>query len=236
MSEYLKSLNPHYDFSNSGNLAEIEKQSSFETAFFAGDWKYVHEAEALELGGASGYKKGLIIQKDWGSNEVVDFYKQGEDDVCIKNISVKPCYMLSLQSHLGRAEKWEVLSGLLTAIVDGHVFEISKKGCFDVTKSDALKIHDGNYIELPKSSIHCMINRHDDVVVVQETQTGKTYEADNKRFIDQIRDQDKARPTIPLSSENHYKSALLYWKIERDIAQKAGWKTSFDPSILKKPE
>lgn len=232
MDRYSKALNPHYDFSSSENLAEIEKQAHFESAFLSGDWGYIHAAEEKELGGVQGYAKGVVIKKDWGENEVIDFYKDDKGDVCVKKIQVKSGYMLSLQSHLGRAEKWEVLSGVLTAIVDGKLYEISGQGCFDVTGDVALKISDDNHICLQKSAVHCMINRHDNPVVVKETQSGKTFESDNKRFVDQIRNQSSARATIPLISDNHFKSALLYWSIEKEIASNVGWGISFDVSNI----
>jgi mannose-6-phosphate isomerase-like protein (cupin superfamily) len=219
--------NPHYDFTNLKNLAEIEKQEKFGTAFKARDWDYVQEAERRELGGVAGYAKGVVISKEWGTNVVLDFYKDGDDDICIKEIGVNPNCMLSLQSHLGRQEKWEVLSGTLSAIADGKIYEISAKGCFDITNGMPVKISDNNYIELPKGVVHCMINRHDELAVVKETQRGITLESDNKRYIDQIRNQAEPRATIPLTTENQYECAKLYWRIENEIAQKAGFKVSY---------
>lgn len=221
-AKYNPAWNPHYDFTNAKNLAEIEKQEAFDAAFKAGDWDHVRAVEAKELGGAAGYSKGVVIKKEWGTNVVEDFYKDGDDEICIKQIGVYPNCMLSLQSHLGREEKWEVLSGTLTAIADGSIYEISEKGCFDVTDGTPKQISGNNYIELPKGVVHCMVNRHDETVMVRETQRGITLESDNKRYIDQVRNQPEPRATIPLTTQNQFDSARLYWKVENEIARKPG--------------
>ncbi len=222
LQNYNPDWNPHYDFSNPANLAEIEKQEKYDAAFKAGDWDYLRAVESETLGGAAAYAIGKNIPKDWGTNVVADVYEEKGENICIKEIGVYPNCMLSLQSHLGRAEKWEVLEGTLTAIADGRIYEISAQGCFDVTDGTPRKLSENPFIDLPKGCVHCMINRHDTLVRVKETQRGITLESDNKRFVDQLRNRREPRAIIPLATENHYASAGLYWRIENEIAQKPG--------------
>jgi mannose-6-phosphate isomerase-like protein (cupin superfamily) len=254
--QYNIEWNPHYNFEDGKNLAEIEKRARFATAFEAvfngGEEKgsdafkaaqdLILSYERKELGGRDGYDFGVIVNKDWGSNEVLSFHHENGVDTCIKSITVKPGNMLSLQSHQGRKEEWKVTEGTLTLISDGRLYEVSDNGVFDITEArseitDASMAQkdDGHWsIILPKGSIHCMINTSNAPVTVIETQTGITRESDNNRFIDQIRNQKEARAIIPLTSELHYKSALLYWRVEAQIAQKMqeidpNWGVSYAP-------
>lgn len=255
-AKYNPGLNPHYDFLSPANLSEIAKRQeyaeSFEAVFgpkanagseaFINAQQFLLDCERKELGGRDGYDFGVIVEKDWGSNEVLSFQHENGVDTCIKSITVKPGNMLSLQSHQGRKEQWQVTDGVLTLISDGHLYEVSDAGVFDVTE-ERVEITDSaiafkadkhwSFI-LSKGSIHCMINTSDAPVTVIETQTGITREADNNRFIDQIRNQKEARAIIPLTSELHYKSAQLYWRVEAMIAQKMGntdpnWRVSYTP-------
>ncbi len=253
---YNPQWNPHYDFSNPENMAEIEKRQKFSRAFhlvndgqepsdsaaYKDAASFLLECERKELGGKDGYDFGVIVKKDWGSNEVLSFKHENGIDLCVKKIIVKPNNMLSLQSHEGRQEEWLVTDGVLTLIADGRLYEVSDAGVFDITDGREaihdpaiVKKEEGHWsIILPKGSIHCMINTSDAPVTVIETQTGITREADNNRFIDQIRNQKEGRATIPLTSELHYQSALLYWRVEAQIAEKArvtdpDWKVSYIP-------
>lgn len=255
--QYNHEWNPHYDFANPKNTAEIEKRRRYAESFeavhhgiaekesdaFKGAQAFLLECERKELGGKDGYDFGVIVHKDWGSNEVLSFRHENGIDICIKKIVVKPNNMLSLQSHQGRKEEWQVTDGILTLISDGRLYEVSDEGVFDITDARTAitdpaiaQKADGHWsIILPKGSIHCMINTSDAPVSVIETQTGVTREADNNRFIDQIRNQKEARAIIPLTSELHYRSAQLYWKIEAQIAQKArqddpAWGVSYVPA------
>lgn len=253
-AKYNPAWNPHYDFANPANQAEIEKMARYDESFavvyggkaapdseeFQAAKSYMHEMERKALGGKDGYDIGVNVSSDWGLNKVIDFKTENGVDTCIKDITVFPNNMLSLQSHNGRKERWEVQEGTLTLIMNAEVYEVSAKGVFNITdgKRDQVTdpavavVREGHWsIILPEKSIHCMINTSDAPVRVIETQTGITREADNKRYADQQRTKDAPRATIPLTSEELYKSALTYWKIEREIASKPGlgFKVSFEP-------
>lgn len=260
-SEYNREWNPHYDFNNPANQAEIKTMSrydrDFETVYGedadpdSPEYKeakaFLVQQEIKNTGGKEGYEIGLEIKKDWGLNKVIGINEA--DQTCIKEITVWPNCMLSLQSHLGREEAWQVRRGILTLIMDDKLYEVSHRGVFDVTNGDRAQITDSAMarrdsdhgfwsIILPKNSIHCMINRHDEDVVVIETQAGITLEADNRRYIDQVRNlpKEKQRAILPLPTELHYKAARLYWGVEAEIAEKArkmdpNWNVSYNPTM-----
>ena len=201
VSKFNPEWNPHYDFTNEKNLAEIEKVESYDRAFEAG------------ASDADEYQIGKVINSPWGSNQVISHETKDGVDTTIKEIVVDPGFMLSLQRHRGRAEIWEVEEGTLTVISNGEVFEVKA----------------GEKIELPKGSVHCMINRHDEPVKVRETQTGINREADNVRLVD-----FNNRPTYPLTTEIEFKSALLYAQIQMEIAQKFQNNNEPNPALLPK--
>ncbi len=167
-----------YDFNDAANIAEINAVDSYDIA------------KDMAV-----YANGDKIESPWGSNRVLTLSKEGRDDVCIKEITVKPGFMLSLQRHRGRAELWEVTDGTLGVICNGEYTEIPA----------------GQSVTLPEGAVHCMINPTDKPVTVKETQRGICREKDNVRLVD-----FSGRATYPLTSETEYKSALLY----REIMQK----------------
>lgn len=253
-AKYNEAWNPHYDFDNPANQAEIEKMDRYDAAFatvyggkaapdseeFQAAKSFMQEMEKKALGGKDGYDIGVNVDSEWGKNKVIDFKTENGVDTCIKDITVFPNNMLSLQSHNGRKERWEVQEGTLTLIMNAEVYEVSSKGVFNITDGkreqvtdpEVAVVREGHWsIILPEKSIHCMINTSDAPVRVIETQTGITREADNKRYADQQRTKEAPRATIPLTSKELYDSALLYWKIEREIASKPGlgFKVSFEP-------
>lgn len=253
MLEYNQDWNSHYDFANPANGAEIEKMARYDDAFAvvyrgaAGDMasakEFLQICERAALGGKDGYDLGVVVNSEWGINKIVDVRKEKGEDICIKEITVFANNMLSLQSHNGRREEWEVQNGKLSLIMNGDLYDVSDEGVFCVTGNKNERIADpgmamknGNHwtMILPPGSAHCMINRGDNDVTVIETQRGICREADNKRFADQQRAKPAPRATLPLTSENLYKSACLYWDIESRIAAKPGlnWTVS-NPSFQK---
>ncbi len=170
--------NGGYDFSNPANLQEITAVESYDIA-----------ADAAQ------YAPSDVIDSPWGSNRVVSTENHDGIETCIKEIIVKPGFMLSLQRHRGRAEIWEVTDGTLGVICNGEYSEIPS----------------GQSITLPEGAVHCMINPTGKPVTVKETQRGICREKDNIRLVD-----FNDRATYPLTSETEYKSALLY----RDIMKK----------------
>lgn len=197
-------LNPHYNWNDAGNKAAIDFNRDYDAAFINRDLEKIAAFEKDALGGAAGYVTGIEIEKDWGLNSVLDaqmgdtagVLEGAEEDVVIKSITVYPYKMLSLQRHRGRAETWEVESGTLTVILDGQL----------------LTVQAGEKIELPKGSVHCMINAHHEKVVVKETQRGFCREADNVRLIDMDN-----RATVPLLTQSEGQSAILYVMMEQEL-------------------
>ena len=99
--------NPHYDFSDPRNLAEIKTVDGYAIA---------SDIEA--------YQSGDVIDSPWGSNQVTSVKTEEGVEYCIKRIVVKPGYMLSLQRHRGREEMWAVEQGVLTVICNGDRIDV----------------------------------------------------------------------------------------------------------------
>lgn len=207
MTEDLRLLNPHYNWNDKENKKAIATNRDYDTAYINQDLQAIADFEKDALDGEEGYKIGLEIEKDWGLNSVLDAQMAdplkaltGEDeDIVVKSITVFPQQMLSLQRHRGRAETWEVESGILTVILDGEIHTVEA----------------GEKIELPKVSVHCMVNMHSENVVVKETQRGFCRESDNVRLIDKDN-----RATVPLLTLSEGISAALYVEIEQKLGVK----------------
>lgn len=167
--------NKHYDFDDDANIAEISKVESYDIS-----------------DDASVYAEGAVIKSPWGRNRVLSLSKARGEDVCVKEITVNPGHMLSLQRHRGRSEYWEVLQGTLGVIRDGEYINVPA----------------GSSIAVPKGAVHCMINATGSPVVVRETQRGICREKDNVRLADM-----NDRPLYPLESEAEYKSFMLYERL-----------------------
>jgi len=178
MTFYPPQWNKDYDFESPANKAEIQ----------------LVEAYDLECD-THLYTAGGEISSPWGRNTVVSVGAENGEEICIKEITVNPGFMLSLQRHRGRAELWEVLTGTLGVIHDGKYLDIPA----------------GQSIALPRGCVHCMINTTQHPVTVRETQRGICREKDNIRLMD-----FNDRATYPLMNEIEYNSALLY----RDIMEK----------------
>ena len=187
--------NPHYDFNHPDNLREIAKVDSYR----------------LDMDKAD-YATGQLVDSPWGNNQVLEAKQENGIDVCIKRITVKPGYMLSLQRHRGREELWEVKEGTLTVILDGKRYDVPA----------------GQSISMHRGAVHCMINSSDKPVVVVETQSGICREEDNIRLID-----FNNRPTYPLTSETEYESALLYAHIQNDHAEWYGFENRPHEALLR---
>lgn len=187
-------FNPHYDFADSANRAEILAVESYDLA-----------------GDRAEYTAGQIVDSPWGSNQVTGFNVHGGIETCLKEITVKPGYMLSLQRHRGRREIWDVLDGTLTVILDGARRDVAA----------------GQSIDIPLGAVHCMINASAAPVTVRETQAGICREKDNIRLID-----FNNRPTYPLTNAVEYHSALLYAEIQKDLFERFGTGCAPDEKLL----
>jgi len=212
-SKFNPAWNPHYDFEDEGNLAAIKDVEAYDKAFAEEDAAFIQAAEIKALGGKTGYDKGIRVESPWGDNTVLDNSHKDGQDITIKEIMVKPGFMLSLQRHRGREELWEVKSGILTVIADGERIEVKA----------------GESIKLRKGVVHCMNNAHAEPVTVIETQTGINREADNVRLLD-----FNNRPVYPLTSENEFKSAQVYAALHAEIEQKFGASSKPNPALLPK--
>jgi len=186
--------NPHYNFQDPLNLKEIETVESYDITKDQAD-----------------YTAGQVVESPWGTNRVIEARHENGQDICIKEIMVKPGFMLSLQRHRGRAEVWEVLDGVLTVILDGRRHDVRA----------------GESISLPKGSVHCMINSSEAPVTVRETQTGLCRERDNIRLVD-----FNNRPTYPLTTEIEFQSAKLYAAIQAEHAHRFGFDNKPNPALL----
>lgn len=142
------------------------------------------------------YAAGQTVDSPWGNNKVLKAHHENGMDICVKEITVNPGFMLSLQRHRGREELWEVKDGVLTVIADGVRHDLFA----------------GQSIRLAKGCVHCMANTSDRPVTVLETQTGICREKDNIRLMD-----FNNRPTYPLTTQVEYESAMLYEEIAKEI-------------------
>lgn len=185
--------NPHYDFDAPANKAEIAAVENYKI-----------ESDTAD------YSTGQIVDSPWGSNQVIEARHVGDEEICIKEIVVRPGYMLSLQRHRARRELWEVTDGVLTVIVNGARRDVPS----------------GQSITLPEGAVHCMINSSNNPVTVRETQSGICREKDNIRLVD-----FNNRPTYPLTSEIEFKSARLYASIQAEHAKRYGF-SNLPPSEL----
>jgi|GEM_PF-498182 len=229
-----KDFNIGYSFDNPAYMAEIQKQDGFNTD------EALLAMSAYQSGG------GSIIPSPWGSNRSVDAGQGNGQTVskylsqyhlvfsqllnptgaessaepvefCIKDLVVNAGNQLSLQRHRGREEYWIVKSGLLTVIVDGNQLDVKA----------------GEAIFIPKGSTHCMNNKTNESVHVEELQFGICREADNVRLLDATRDElgnPKPRATYPIRNEIEFKSAQLFAKLADEIAIMRGWNK--DPQFL----
>ena len=98
------------------------------------------------------YVVGSFDARPWGTWRVLGV---GEG-YCVKEITVNPGAILSLQRHQHRAEHWTVVSGVATVTLDDTITEIQS----------------GEHIYLPVRSWHRVENRGEGVLVFIEVQTG----------------------------------------------------------------
>lgn len=183
--KFNQAWNPHYNFENPANVKEIQVVEGYDISNDSAD-----------------YTTGQLVDSPWGSNRVREARTENGVDVCIKEITVKPGFMLSLQRHRGREELWEVTDGVLTVIMDGKRLDIPA----------------GESVTLPKGSVHCMINSSDKPVTVVETQSGICREKDNIRLVD-----FNNRATYPLTTEVEFESAKLYARIQLEHTRRYGF-------------
>lgn len=105
------------------------------------------------------------VHRPWGTYEVLG----GSHQFKSKKITVLPGAELSLQRHTRRAEHWIIIEGIATVTRDNEIFELQEN----------------QSTFLPMGSIHRLQNKHDQILVLVEVQTGTYFgEDDIERFED----------------------------------------------------
>jgi mannose-6-phosphate isomerase-like protein (cupin superfamily) len=111
------------------------------------------------------YEVGASSSRPWGRWAVL----ATGDGFVVKEISVNPGELLSLQSHQHRAEHWVILRGNAEVTLDGKTFP---------------KVAD-DAVFIPAKTKHRIANRGDTLLVFIEIQTGPILsEEDIERFDD----------------------------------------------------
>jgi len=144
------------------------------------------------------YKVGDHDVRPWGEYVVTGVGRNAQgEEFCTKDITVKPCGILSLQSHDERRELWTVKSGVLTVVLD----------------EQRLTLQPGESIRIPLQALHCMANLGEVPCVVSELQEGICREADIRRYVDAA-----GRKTEPLTTQAAKASIAHYNAIVAEIA------------------
>lgn len=115
-----------------------------------------------------GYTIGESDTRPWGTWKVLDAGTENGEEFCIKEITVIPGGVLSLQSHQFRREHWTVTQGDL-----------------EVTRDDEIiTLQSGQSIDIPCGAKHRMANRSNQDTIVREIQRGICREDDIIRYED----------------------------------------------------
>lgn len=117
-----------------------------------------------------------ITKKPWGEFEILARFfldePENKTEIVIKRIFINPGGKLSLQSHAGRSEQWNVVSG---------------KGEF-VIGDKIISVKDGDCAYVPQGEKHRMINSDNaKSLVVVEVARGIFNEDDIVRYEDDYR-------------------------------------------------
>lgn len=91
----------------------------------------------------SNYDKS-ITKKPWGEFEILARFFLDEpgskNEIVIKRISVNPGSKLSLQSHTGRSEQWNVVSGKGELVIGDKIISVKESDCAYVPQSEKHRI------------------------------------------------------------------------------------------------
>ena len=98
------------------------------------------------------YRIGDREQRPWGSWVVCDVMPTA----VVKKIRVNSGCKLSYRRHQFRSERWVVVEGIATVIIDGSKSTLAY----------------GDTIEIPRMSLHRLMNDSDSILVVIEVQYG----------------------------------------------------------------
>ncbi len=115
---------------------------------------------------ANNYARGQKDTRPWGTWEVVDC----GNGFCVKQITVNPQGILSLQLHHNRAEHWIIVHGTATVTLGNQ--ELTKKA--------------GENIYIPVETKHRIQNNTDEPLTFIEVQVGENLDEN-----DIVRYEDK---------------------------------------------
>ena len=121
-----------------------------------------------DLSAMPGYRPGETDTRPWGMWAVLETGTENGEEFCIKNITVIPGGVLSLQSHKLRRENWTLVSGVLEVTLNDRI----------------ITLHPGDTIDIPLGAKHRMANRGTVPAVVREIQRGICREDDIIRYED----------------------------------------------------
>lgn len=143
------------------------------------------------------YAVGDMDIRPWGTYVVqaVGVNAAGEES-CEKEIHINAGQALSLQAHDHRREHWRVMGGELTVILDGK----------------RITLTEGQSVQIPKGSVHCMANLTERTCIVKELQHGICREEDIHRYCDA-----NGRKTVESTDERVVSSLGLYKQLLEEL-------------------
>jgi len=153
---FKNSKNVDFKFSVGGDL-KIGSSSSLTSNFYNNFTKILNS------------EKGKVnvndISSPWGFHNLVVDNKSYK----VKILSINPKSQLSMQKHQHREEHWIVVKGNGEVVIDGKINAINA----------------GEYIKIPKKSVHCVMNTSSENMVIIEIQLGEILkESDIERISD----------------------------------------------------
>lgn len=95
----------------------------------------------------------------WGSWRVLE----DAPDHKVKRLDVNPGHRLSYQKHQKRSERWTVVYGTATVILDGKEIELKE----------------GETIFIPRQALHRIWNKGEETVTIIEVQIGEYFGEDD---------------------------------------------------------
>ena len=104
-------------------------------------------------------RENIFENRPWGKFENLLETKNCK----IKQITIDPQKSLSLQYHNFRSEHWLVIKGIAKVVVDNNEFILRK----------------GNSIDIPRKSIHRILNETNSTLIIIEVQMGTYFGEDD---------------------------------------------------------
>ena len=140
-----------------GGDLKIESSSSLTSNFYNNFTKILNSEK--------GINDFNDISSPWGFHNLVIDNKSYK----VKILSINPKSQLSTQKHQHREEHWIVVKGNGEVVIDGKIHALNA----------------GEYIKIPKKSVHCVKNTSSKNMVIIEIQLGEILkESDIERISD----------------------------------------------------